>query len=263
MERSFVVTGAGGGVGRALVDRLVADGGVVALDVDEPALAWIATHPAAARIVAVCGDATDESVTEEAADRAESLAPLAGWVNNAAVFRDAALHTSPAGMVLEIITANLALTLVGCATAVRRLLAAGHGGAIVNVSSHQGQRPVRGAMPYATAKGAVESLTRALAVDHGPDGIRVNAVALGSISTERYESFLAGRGHAVASQIEPEMARLHPLGGSADRLRWLRWSRTCSPPTPRSSPARSSRSMADGPCSGEIPRRRDDASSST
>lgn len=171
MERSFVVTGAGGGVGRALVDRLVADGGVVALDLDEPALAWIATHPAAARIVAVCGDATDESVTEEAADRAESLAPLAGWVNNAAVFRDAALHTSPAGMVLEIITANLALTLVGCATAVRRLLAAGHGGAIVNVSSHQGQRPVRGAMPYATAKGAVESLTRALAVDHGPDGI--------------------------------------------------------------------------------------------
>jgi len=40
----------------------------------------------------------------------------------------------------------------------------------------------------------------------------VNAVALGSISTERYESLLAGRGHAVASQIDQEMARLHPLG---------------------------------------------------
>ena len=51
----------------------------------------------------------------------------------------------------------------------------------MNVSSHQAQRPVRGALPYATAKAAVEGLTRAVAVDHGPDGIRANAVALGSI----------------------------------------------------------------------------------
>lgn len=158
------------------------------------------------------GDAAQESVTEEAADRAEALAPLAGWVNNAAVFRDAAVHTSSASAVLEIVTANLALAVTGCATAVRRFLAAGQGGAIVNVSSHQGQRPVRGAMPYATAKAAVEGLTRALAVDYGPDGIRVNAVALGSITTGRYESFRASRGRDAARQIDHEMARLHPLG---------------------------------------------------
>jgi NAD(P)-dependent dehydrogenase (short-subunit alcohol dehydrogenase family) len=45
---------------------------------------------------------------------------------------------------------------------------------------------VRGALPYATAKAAVEGLTRAVAVDHGPAGIRTNAVALGSITTVRY-----------------------------------------------------------------------------
>jgi len=67
---------------------------------------------------------------------------------------------------------------------VRAFLAAGTGGAIVNVSSHQAQRGVRGALPYATAKAAIEGLTRALAVDYGPRGIRVNAVALGSITTE-------------------------------------------------------------------------------
>src|SRR5918911_742816 len=84
----------------------------------------------------------------------------------------------------------------GSATAVRRFLAAGTGGAIVNVSSHQAQRAVRGALPYATAKAAIEGLTRAAAVDHGPAGIRTNAVALGSITTERYEEFLV--------QQEPE-----------------------------------------------------------
>lgn len=60
-------------------------------------------------------------------------------------------------------------------------------GAIVNISSHQAQRPVRVALPYATAKAAVDGLTRAVAVDHGPAGIRSNTVALGSIATDRYE----------------------------------------------------------------------------
>jgi NAD(P)-dependent dehydrogenase (short-subunit alcohol dehydrogenase family) len=113
----------------------------------------------------------------------------------------------PAADVLELIALNLGLAVTGCATAVRRFLARGKGGAIVNVSSHQAQRAVPGALPYATAKAAIEGLTRALAVDYGPRGIRTNAVALGSIATERYEALLAER-PAVAE----EMGRLHPLG---------------------------------------------------
>ena len=53
---------------------------------------------------------------------------------------------------LDLVALNLGLAVTGCATAVRSFLAAGTGGAIVNVSSHQAQRPVRGALPYATAK---------------------------------------------------------------------------------------------------------------
>jgi NAD(P)-dependent dehydrogenase (short-subunit alcohol dehydrogenase family) len=82
----------------------------------------------------------------------------------------------------------------------------------VNVSSHQAQRAVRGALPYATAKAAVEGLTRALAVDYGPHGFRTNAVALGSINTERYEKFLAQQKRAQAARIEEEMRLLHPIG---------------------------------------------------
>jgi NAD(P)-dependent dehydrogenase (short-subunit alcohol dehydrogenase family) len=135
-----------------------------------------------------------------------------GWMNNAAVFQDAWLDAAPAREVAELITANLSLAVTGCATAVRGFLAAGTSGAIVNISSHQAQRAVRDALPYATAKAATEGLTRALAVDYGPRSIRVNAVALGSIATQRYHAFLASQPPGTAARVEEQMRALHPLG---------------------------------------------------
>lgn len=198
---SFVVTGGAGGIGRAIVEHLAVDGEVVILDVVEE-LGW--GHE---RVALVSGDAADPDVAARAAQLAEDAGPLTGWVNNAAVFRDASLATASPQEVLEIITANLSLAVTGCHAAVRHFLAHQRAGAIVNVSSHQAQRPVRGALPYATAKAAIEGLTRAIAVDHGPDGIRTNAIALGSISTERYEHHRAQHPGADA-----QMAALHPLG---------------------------------------------------
>ncbi|MGA4686567.1 SDR family NAD(P)-dependent oxidoreductase [Micromonospora sp. AB353] len=210
---SYVVTGGGRGVGRAIVERLAADGGtVVVVERDTSALDWLANHSLADRLHAVTGDAGDEAVTERAADRAETRAPLAGWVNNAAVFRDADVHRAPASEVVDLIALNLRPAVAGAGTAVRRFLAAGTGGAIVNVSSHQARRAVPGALPYATAKAALEGLTRALAVDYGPRGIRANAVALGSIHTERHAAYLAGLDPAGVEHVDSEMARLHPLG---------------------------------------------------
>jgi NAD(P)-dependent dehydrogenase (short-subunit alcohol dehydrogenase family) len=207
-----VVTGGGRGVGRAIVERLLGDGGVVvAIELDPGALAWTGGHPAGERVLGVAGDAADEAVTGRAADLAQAAAPLAGWVNNAAVFRDASIDTDPAATVLELIGLNLAPAVVGCATAVRRFLAAG-GGAIVNVSSHQARRAVPGALPYVVAKAATEGLTRALAVDYGPAGVRVNTVALGSIDTERYRALLAGLEPEAADRVRDELASLHPVG---------------------------------------------------
>ena len=213
LSRSYVVTGGGRGIGRALVERLVGEEDtVVAIELDPDALAWARAHPAGRRLIAVAGDAADEAVAEEAADRAQEAGALAGWVNNAAVFQDASLHSASSRAVLDLIALNLAPAVVGCATAVRRFLTAGTGGAIVNVSSHQARRAVPGALPYATAKAAIEGLTRALAVEYGPRGIRVNAIALGSIRTERYDAFLAQQEPEAATRIEEEMGRLHPLG---------------------------------------------------
>ena len=213
MSRSYVVTGGGRGIGRALVERLLGNtDNVVAIELDPAALAWTDSHPASPRVIAVVGDAADEVVAEQAADLAQAAGTLAGWVNNAAVFPDASIHSAPTREVLALIALNLNPAVVGCATAIRRFLAAGTDGAIVNVSSHQARRAVPGALPYVTAKAATEGLTRALAVDYGPRGIRVNAVALGSITTERYEAFLSQQEPAEAERIEEEMRMLHPIG---------------------------------------------------
>ena len=213
MTGSIVVTGGGRGVGRAVVERLLRDGdSVVVIEFDSSALNWLEHHPERVRLAAVVGDASDAAVAEEAADRAESMAPLRGWVNNAATFQDAALDTHPPDEVVNLIARNIALAVVGCATAVRRLRRVGVGGAIVNVSSHQAQRAVRGALPYATAKAAIEGLTRAAAIDYGRDQIRVNAVALGSIDTARYESLLRGQSDEAAAATRRQMAEIHPLG---------------------------------------------------
>lgn len=200
-EPSYVVTGGARGVGRAIVERLARTGPVVVLDT-AAALEWADPK------VALCsGDAGDAAVARAAAAAAEACGPLVGWVNNAAIFRDAALPDSSASDVTALITANLALAVTGCHTAVNHFLAHRRPGSIVNISSHQAQRPVRGALPYATAKAAVEGLTRAIAVDHGPDGIRTNALALGSITTARHEAY---RGRHP--EVDDHMAELHPLG---------------------------------------------------
>jgi NAD(P)-dependent dehydrogenase (short-subunit alcohol dehydrogenase family) len=199
VNRSYVVTGGGRGIGRAVVERLLAeDAAVVAIERDADALRWVDGHPRAHSVV---GDASDEAVAERAADLAESGGALAGWVNNAAIFRDASLHTDAARTVLDLVAVNLGLAVVGCAAAIRRFLAAGTAGAIVNVSSHQARQAVPGCTPYATAKAAIEGLTRALAVEYGRRGIRVNAVAPGTVDTGRFDA-----------PTERELARVHPLG---------------------------------------------------
>lgn len=182
----MVVTGGARGVGKGIAERLRADGwAVVVLDLHDGD---------------IDGDAGDPAVVEAAAAAANAQAPLAGWVNNAAVFADAWLHERP-DAVLSAIADNLVPAVVGTAVAVRSFLDAGIPGSIVNVSSHQAQRAVAGALPYATAKAALEGLTRAAAVDYGRNGIRVNAVALGSIETERFDETLRGR-----------LDDIHPLG---------------------------------------------------
>ena len=137
------------------------------------------------------------------ADAAPRRGTLAGWVNNAASSATPRWTTTPARELLALIVRTSPPPSTGAGAAVGASSRTARRGAIVNVSSHQAQRAVRGALPYATAKAAIEGLTRALAVDHGPRGIRINAVALGSIGTKFGYDATSDTGRS---------ARLHPLG---------------------------------------------------
>lgn len=86
--------------------------------------------------------------------------------------------------------------------AIPAMIAAGNGGSIVNVSSIASIRP-RGLTVYTTSKGAVNSLTQAMAVDHGPDGIRVNAVLPGPV----YTPLVIGEGNDVMTDEQREQRR--------------------------------------------------------
>lgn len=203
-----VVTGASGGIGRSIAERLLHDGAAVVV-IDVAPAGWLADVP---RAGSIAGDAGDADVLSTAIERARELGELRGWVNNAAVFRDAWLHEAGSRAVLDIVDAMLRPAVAGAAAALQEFLRTGAPGAIVNVSSHQAQRAVRGALPYAVAKAGIEGLTRALAVDYGSRGIRTNAVALGSIVTERYIRHVSGLPVSARADLERQIAHLHPLG---------------------------------------------------
>jgi meso-butanediol dehydrogenase / (S,S)-butanediol dehydrogenase / diacetyl reductase len=86
------------------------------------------------------------------------------------------------------------------------------GGSIINIASVQGYACQRGVAAYATSKGAVHSLTRALALDHAPDKIRVNSISPGSIRTPMLERSAAHFGQGLPlGQVLERFAAAHPL----------------------------------------------------
>ena len=86
------------------------------------------------------------------------------------------------------------------------------GGSIINIASVQGYACQRGVAAYATSKGAVHSLTRALALDHASDKIRVNSISPGSIRTPMLERSAAHFGQGLPlGQVLERFAAAHPL----------------------------------------------------
>lgn len=113
MATSFVVTGSARGVGRAIAQRLSRRGFVVAVDRDRDALGWTSDQE---NVLGLTGDVTNEHDLAHAVERAAAAGPLEGWVNNAAVFRDAAVHDTSVHDLMVLISANLAMAVAGSST---------------------------------------------------------------------------------------------------------------------------------------------------
>jgi NAD(P)-dependent dehydrogenase (short-subunit alcohol dehydrogenase family) len=201
-----LVTGAGQGIGRACVERLAAEGARVAVsDIDLELASSVADDlPESAGRVALHLDVTDRaSVDGAVATAAVELGGLDLVVN---VAGGDLPHGVFEGIGDEIWSALLELNLVGvarvCRAAIPFLRRSSRGPAIVTVSSINGQTAL-GSEPYSAAKAGLTALTANLARSLAEDGVRVNAVAPGTIRTRVWEGQEGG-----ADRMLP----LYPLG---------------------------------------------------
>jgi NAD(P)-dependent dehydrogenase (short-subunit alcohol dehydrogenase family) len=182
--RSVLVTGASGGIGAGIARRLHAAGASVAIHAQaHPDDAQRIATELGERASVVSGDVeTDADAMCAAAGAA--FGRLDAVVNNAAVQPVGALVDLAAHDIAEMLRVNVAGTIAVTHAAATRMIRHGHGGAIVHIASIEGLQPARGHSHYAASKAAVIMHARAAALELGPHGIRVNAVAPGLIHRE-------------------------------------------------------------------------------
>ena len=215
--RVALVTGGASGIGAATVRRLRKEGARVAIG-DLPASAGAAlAEEVGGRDGGAMFEAVDvaelDQVERLVAATVERLGRLDVLVNNAGIGSFGETPDVDPAQWHRVIAVDLHSVFYGCRAAIPHLRRAG-GGAIVNTASISGLCGDYGFAAYNAAKGAVINYTRTLALDHGRDGIRVNAVCPGPIDTPLASVLMQN------DTIMAEYRRLVPLGrvGRADEV---------------------------------------------
>jgi NAD(P)-dependent dehydrogenase (short-subunit alcohol dehydrogenase family) len=224
--RVAVVTGAAGGIGSAICARLAADGFVVAcLDVDEAEV-----KSQAGRLPDAIGLGVDvrdgASVRAGGARIRAELGPPWLLVNAAGVFSIQLITELDEAEWDRILDTNLKGPFLTCREFLPDMIDAG-AGCVVNVASTAGVRGGRRRAAYCASKGGLVQLTRSLAIDHGPDGVRVNCVCPGLIDTSmadwirhdeaalsQWAGTIPARRIGTAAEIADTVAFLASPGGS-------------------------------------------------
>lgn len=222
--RVCVVTGAASGIGRAVATGLARAGASVALlDRNLPGAEAVAVELArtGARTLAVACDTTDPSGIAAAAESTHrELGPCSTLVNNAGILRPGGLGE----LSLADWNAILAVNLTGyflCAQAFSRQMLARKQGSIVHVSSIAASEPQAFSGAYSVAKAGVVMLSRQLAVEWGPQGIRSNVVSPGLIRTPLSEAFYQTPGVTEARSALVPRGRVGTPDDIADAVIYL------------------------------------------
>lgn len=205
-----IVTGAGSGIGREISLRLAGEGArVVLADIDEAAINAVADEIDGETLVWKT-DVTSESEVESlVAKVVEEWGGLDVLVNNAGV----GVAADAPGTVLEdwqfVLDVSLKGTFLGIKHAVPAMRGSG-GGSIVNMSSIAALVGLKDRAAYCAAKGGVLALTRAAAVDHVEEGIRVNCIAPGTVETPWVDRITSG--YDDPAEVKATMQARQPHG---------------------------------------------------
>ncbi len=205
--KTALVTGAAGGIGAAIVQRLRTAGARVAVaDRDVAAIAADAHLP---------GDLLDTTYADALPQSAfDALGGLNIVINNAGVItRGSVAETSDQDWSLSL-GVNVEAPFRICRAAIPIMAAAG-GGAIVNTASCWGLRPGPNHAVYCMTKAAIASLTQCMGMDHAHQGIRINAVCPNEVNTPMLRSGFAKRGFDPDSAVA-ELGQTVPLGRIAE-----------------------------------------------
>jgi NAD(P)-dependent dehydrogenase (short-subunit alcohol dehydrogenase family) len=226
----IIVTGGSRGIGAAICRRLAAGGYALGVNYAVDAKAAEATvaeiTKSGGRAQAFQADVADPAQLPRLFDQAtKALGPLAGLVNNAgSTGRFATTDKQEAEALTQLFQINVIGTILACKEAVLRLSTkhGGSGGSIVNISSiaaRLGGLP--GLASYAATKGAVESFTKGLATEVGPEGIRANVVAPGFIATDMTRDQIAQPGFRERIEGMTPLRRVGAPEEIAEAAAWL------------------------------------------
>lgn len=190
-NKVVIVTGAGGGIGRAVAQRFASAGASVVLVGRTYAKVQAATDEivaAGGRAVAMAADVSiEEDVARVIQETHRSFGRIDVMVNNAAVCPQVRLTDMSLSEWNRVITNNLTSVFLFCRAVVPHMLEQG-GGAIVNVSSVHALATLDGYSAYSASKAGIVGLTRAIALDYAKMNIRANTVLPGAVQTPMLES---------------------------------------------------------------------------
>lgn len=220
--KRYLVTGAGSGIGLAVTARLLAGGAAVVMSDRTLGLLEPARHrldAAGGRLTVVAGDLTDAAAIERIA---EGAAVVDGLVNCAGIYPVTPLLELGAEEWDRVLDLNLRAPFLLTRAVARRMIAAGRQGSVVNISSTASTIARPGIAHYGASKAGLNQLTRVLAVELAPHGIRVNAILPGVIATATVEASLTTP--AAHAEMEAKRARI-PMGrlGTPEEIAELAW----------------------------------------